>query len=318
MNKFIKTVALALLASGAVLSVGCDKSDDSALSLVLPADATEISGPDGYYEGEPAEITAPEIEYADTYVWYEGNRVIPGATERTLVVSEEGIYRVAGVNELGEGKASPAKPMRLLTFTDRLTGDWDCTEFWVQPGENEAQDTYQRNPHVITIIRTGELWENKIAIVNFFQANPPGYYSAFAELLVYDGVYYTAKGDTVVATVDEETRTIRIPTGWQFTPSWTLGTTTELCPMIYDSSYADNYGEAFPPQEVTELEDGTLRVNMVVGPLVAYVGSDQTPYPHTYMIATTSSNYGFVRRIANVFGTVWTKRNDNPQNSENE
>jgi hypothetical protein len=236
-----------------------------------------------------------------------------GETGNTLTVSAAGTYRVAGVNSLGEGKASPAKTIRALTFTDRLVGEWDCKEFWVQQDPATQADKLYTNDHTVYIIRTGELWENKIAIYNFFEANPPGTYTAFAETITNGEHTIRANGDTVVATVDEENKKILIPTSWQFTPTWVMGLNTELCPMIYDSNYSDNVGEAFPPQTVVELPDGGLKVEMVVGPLVAYIGKEQTPYPYTYLIAQTAS-IGYVSRFAVGIGTTWTKRSQNQSN----
>lgn len=304
MKKTLK-IAFAVL-SVVVLTVAAGCDDGEVLSTT-PADATTIAGPDGFFEGETAGLTVEKIPYATSYRWYKGGEVIPGATGRTLTVSEIGVYRVAGVNALGEGKASPAKSIRALTFTDRWVGEWDCTEYWVKPGENGAPEELYNNNHKVTIIRTGDLSENKIAIVNFFEANPPGTYSAFATTYVYEGVTYPANGDTIVATVDEENKTMQIPTAWFFTPTWKPGLNTELCPLIYDSGFADNVGEAFPPQQFVEEADGTLKMVMKTGSLVATVGSEQTEYNQTYMIALTSSATGYLTHFARAIGTVWTK-----------
>lgn len=308
-TKAIRFFAAALVVASAVAvtTAGCQKAPEGIPGGVTPADAGAVDGPEGFYAGETALLTAPEVDYATSYKWYRGSAPIEGQTGSTLVVSEVGIYRVAGVNEYGEGKASPAKPVRELTFTDRLVGEWDCKEYWVKfASEQDAEGTLYNNDHKVYIVRTGDLWENKIAIYNFFEANPPGTYTAFAETITNGGQVIMANGDTVVATVDEENRQILIPTSWQFTPTWQLGLNTELCPMIYDSAWSDNVGEAFPPQNVEELAGGSLKVKLVVGPLIAYIGQDQVPYPYSYMIAQTAST-GYVSKFAVAIGTVWTK-----------
>ena len=305
----MKHLYILVLGAAILAFAGCEQA---ALELpedgfaVTPADAGALSGPEGFYEGGTATLTVPEVEYATSYKWYKGNSAIEGQTGRTLTVSEIGVYRAAGVNSMGEGAASPAKIIRTLTFTDKLVGEWSCKEYWVRFESESDPGTLYSNDHTVYIIRTGEPWENKIAIYNFFEANPPGTYTAFAETITNGVQIIKANGDTVVATVDEENRQILIPTGWQFTPTWELGLGTELCPMIYDSNYADNLGEAFPPQDVEELPDGGLKLEMVVGPLLAYIGPSQVPHPYTYMITQTSS-IGYWRRFAVAIGTTWTK-----------
>jgi hypothetical protein len=303
-------IACALVAGlGATMLGGCEKlMDYTGLTIVLPADAAAISGPEGFFGNETVTLTAPEIEYADAYVWYFGDKVIDGETGRTIEVSDTGTYRVAGRNALGEGTASPAKILRLLNYADRLVGEWECKEYWVTTESQMVPETLYNNDHTVTIIRTGAPEENKIAIVNFFEANPAGTYSAFAETVVYEGVTMKANGDTVVATVDSENRTILIPTAWKFLPSWDVSLETELCPMVYDSGYADNVGVPFPPQQIVETEDGRLQIKFVVGPLTAEIGADRTKYPQTYMIAATSPTYGYVTRFARAIGTTWTKK----------
>ncbi len=304
---FFCKAAIILAAAPLLALTGCESEQESGTEFVTPADAGTIDGPEGFYVGEQAILTAPDVEYATSYKWYKESTPIAGQTGKTLEVSEEGIYRVAGVNWLGEGKASPAKAMRTLTFTDRLVGEWECKEFWVQFDQATQTDRIYTNDHTVYIERTGDLWENKIAIYNFFEANPPGTYTAFAETIVYNGEILKANGDTVVAIVDEATKTILIPTSWRFTPSWMMDINTELCPMIYDSAWEDNWGEVFPPQYVEDLPDGGFKVELVVGPLVAYIGQEQTPYHYSYMIAETSST-GYFDRLAVAIGTTWTKK----------
>lgn len=307
MKNILKTALFALsLAFIAAAVGGCESAAaDDGIIPAMPADASEIAGPEGFYDGETATLTIEEIPYADSYKWYKGNDEIADATGLTLTVSEEGIYRVAGVNEAGEGKASPAKSIRQLTFTDRWVGEWACTERWIEPGQNGAADALHTNDHTVTIIRTGDLDEHKIAIVNFFEANPPGTYTAFANTILWNGQIQAASGDTVVAVIDELNETMQIPTGWLMTPSWMKGFNTALCPLIYDSSYADNVGEDFPPQKFVEEEDGTIRMVMETGPIMATVGSQQIPF--TYMIALTSNAQGYETLVASAIGTVWTK-----------
>jgi hypothetical protein len=309
MKHTVKIACALLAAFTAIVLGGCKKvMDYTGLAIVLPADAAAISGPEGFYSDETATLTAPEIQYADSYIWYFGSDVIEGETDDSIEVSEPGTYRVAGVNALGEGKASPAKAMRLLNYADRLVGEWECKEYWVMPETETQSETLYNNDHTVTIIRTGAPEDNKIAIVNFFEANPPGTYSAFAETIVYEGTTMKANGDTVVAEVDSENRTILIPTSWKFLPSWEVSLDTELHPMVYDSDYADNVGEPFPPQQIVETEDGRLQIKFVVGPLIAEIGADRTPYPQTYMIAAVSPTYGYVTRYARAIGTTWTKK----------
>jgi hypothetical protein len=72
----------------------------------VPSDAGAISGPTEVVEGESITLTIATIEGAETYQWYKDGAKGQNTASKTLTVTEGGTYKVAGVNAVGEGKAS--------------------------------------------------------------------------------------------------------------------------------------------------------------------------------------------------------------------
>lgn len=51
-------------------------------------------------------LSVNEIQRADTYRWYKGDKEMQNTDSRTFLVTESGSYKVSGVNEKGEGASS--------------------------------------------------------------------------------------------------------------------------------------------------------------------------------------------------------------------
>lgn len=71
----------------------------------LPADAGNIA--QEVQEDGTVELSIVAIERAETYRWYLDGEEVQNTDARTFIATVSGMYKVAGVNEAGEGKASP-------------------------------------------------------------------------------------------------------------------------------------------------------------------------------------------------------------------
>ena len=69
---------------------------------------------------EEVELTVGAIAGATSYKWYKDGAEIVGAIAISYTVTESGVYKVAGVNAIGEGDASPNHE---VTITTPCTGD---------------------------------------------------------------------------------------------------------------------------------------------------------------------------------------------------
>ena len=79
----------------------------------VPADAGTIQGDDiNYCPVETVTLTT-EILGATSYQWYMNGNAIAGATTNTYIVTQSGIYNVAGVNATGVGAQSPNKTVTI-------------------------------------------------------------------------------------------------------------------------------------------------------------------------------------------------------------
>ena len=96
-----------MFAAASLATFGLFSCDEGVEEKAKPADAGTINGPSEVFTDESITLTIAEIEGAVTYQWYKDGTKIQNTEQRTLTVTEEGTYKVAGVNEAGEGKASP-------------------------------------------------------------------------------------------------------------------------------------------------------------------------------------------------------------------
>lgn len=275
----------------AILSVALMTSCSEMPEAELPASAGTIEGPSEIVEGSTIELKVGEIAEADIYRWYCDGRFLKDTGKGILIADKEGIYSVMGVNDFGEGPASPEKTVSLIPdfniFINRLVGKWNVRErIVIKEGDT---DRLYNNDHIITVTKIDDM---TISISNFSYAN--------------ENPEIENNGDTVIATVDNENETIQLPLSWKFIPTWYNGLETELCPTIKEK-FADNVGLPFPAQSFEEIEvDGKrfLRMTMKTGDLYAEVGG--VYMNQTYMIATTLEGQ-YIGHFAYYIGTEWTK-----------
>ena len=81
----------------------------------LPAAAGTIAGATELTEGSTIELTIAEIANATSYKWYKDGAETQNTASRTLTVTAAGTYKVAGVNDAGEGTASADHVVTLKT-----------------------------------------------------------------------------------------------------------------------------------------------------------------------------------------------------------
>jgi len=81
----------------------------------VPVDAGEIQGDDTNPCPVETVTLTIAIDGATSYQWYMNGNAISGATTNTYIVTENGIYNVAGVNATGMGAQSPNK---IVTITE--------------------------------------------------------------------------------------------------------------------------------------------------------------------------------------------------------
>jgi len=86
----------------------------------VPVDAGTIQGVDiNSCPVETVELTIA-IDGATSYQWFMNGNAISGATTNTYIVTQSGIYNVAGVNATGMGAQSPNK---IVTITECILPD---------------------------------------------------------------------------------------------------------------------------------------------------------------------------------------------------
>jgi Cleaved Adhesin Domain. len=81
----------------------------------VPEDAGTIQGYDiNTCPEETVTLTIPELAGATSYQWYMNGNAIAGATTTSYTVTQNGIYNVAGVNQVGVGEQSPNKTVTIV------------------------------------------------------------------------------------------------------------------------------------------------------------------------------------------------------------
>ena len=109
----------------------------------LPADAGEISQEE--QEDGSILLSVEEIEGAETYRWYKDDEEVQNTEERTYLAQESGVYKVAGVNDVGEGKASPSVTVEIgdvfNILTEEIIEDEELRN-WISQNLAGGSDTY--------------------------------------------------------------------------------------------------------------------------------------------------------------------------------
>lgn len=113
-----------------------EASPDKVVSLVgLPGAAGVIEGGSIFTFDKPLHLTIGEIERAVTYRWYWNGAEVCNTAFRTLPIIGEGEYKVAGVNELGEGEHSPGKFVMVAGGVAFAAGEGTCMGDYLGLGE---------------------------------------------------------------------------------------------------------------------------------------------------------------------------------------
>ncbi|MDR1527719.1 MAG: hypothetical protein LBS46_08660, partial [Dysgonamonadaceae bacterium] len=113
-------------------------------------------------------LSVNEIPRATTYRWYKGDQEVQNTDSRTFLATEDGSYKVAGVNETGEGKHSePSVVGGLADIFNILTAEYIPRESfrnWIKEnlaGGSEVFTNYQAAAYdgeiVITSLQAGDL-----------------------------------------------------------------------------------------------------------------------------------------------------------------
>jgi len=132
-------------------------------SSAPPAAAGTIEGKDEGAMGETIVLTIAPIEGATAYTWYKDGDEIQTTDERTLNVTESGIYKVAGVNISGIGAASPDKKVTINTSRFVFT----------QAEASYEGGDYNNEYHIRLSIPTGPKTELGVRLI-FCEEKPAG------------------------------------------------------------------------------------------------------------------------------------------------
>lgn len=123
--------------------------DISQLAGELPAAAGEITESDT--TPTSVVLNIEEINGAENYKWYKDGMVVQYDENRTYTATEEGTYKVAGVNGVGEGAASPDHVVIFSTpptLADYL-GDYVFNVTFVDPKNISSTTPGQYNDTMI-------------------------------------------------------------------------------------------------------------------------------------------------------------------------
>lgn len=135
----MKKIANKFIVGLAILSVfSCSNDDlDTTTETTVPADAGVISGTEAPATGEKVLLSVDDIQGAKTYRWYKDGEKFQDTETNEVQVTESGIYSVAGVNSVGEGKHSPDKT---VTFDANKFMFYDAVASYEGGDYNKAYD----------------------------------------------------------------------------------------------------------------------------------------------------------------------------------
>jgi len=264
---------------------GVNEHGQGSLSVEKTISFVRCAPPKAVISGSPVNI-CPEHSVtltvtargATLFQWKKNGEVIQLDTITTLTVFESGVFSVSGINEIGEGEFSDNFEVIIsecVPLIDLLAGIWDAT------GVIWFENRVVTNNHSLLIEKTSE---TTIRIINF------------------DG---SGSQNIIVATVDNEARTIHIPEQQSFFSfDWFSGT------VIY--SQAGGRG-LMPCNHVDAI--GTLQVqgiglNLTIEFPQLHESGDQWsgPFGVTYHILTIDQNGNCTGIRAWGGDTVWRKR----------
>ncbi len=207
-----------------------------------------------------------------------------GISRALLAISFFVVMGLAGCDK-GEGRS----------FADELAGEWDVAEVVFKMDEEGSEQILPyENSHKIRIYKVNS---TTIEIENFCNGAVVANNNSVKEV--------------IRATVDGETRSIKIATDYEIIPTWEEGYRMFLNPMKMPlTAYWENMGATFPPQLVKTDTDGKLYVEWNTYNLESPFkpGGPGTPSAtFTYIITATKNGENFW--IAQFAGTRWTKVN---------
>lgn len=261
----------------------------------LPADAGTLSQTP--LEDGTVELSVAAIERADSYRWYKDGEKVLETPSNSYIATESGVYKVAGVNEYGEGKASeevtltitkpqePQKPSASveaakLTFNDiQITVDIQgVTGYYAGNVMTEAFVAEDILSYLETMsLSTRMHYEG--ALVDF--PEPSGE-------MIMPGVSYTV---WIVLPKEEADYTVEDIQRWEFTaPEFEAG-----------GSIAITAGKPYLTQTEVEVDltaEGAYCINYLWLSAEQYAAIDQTTKVES-LLAGTQFEGGFVTAYSN-------------------
>ncbi len=189
--------AAVLLASSTMVS--CGPKDEPK-----PAAAGEIQGPTEVEEGSSIELSIATIKNADTYKWYKDGTMMQNTASRTLTVTAAGTYKVAGVNDQGEGAASANHVVTLAT----VGGDEAPAAAGTISGPTEVEEgsSIELSIATITGAETYKWYKDGVEVQNsasrILTVNAAGVYKVAGVNSVGEG---TASADHTVTLINLDT-----------------------------------------------------------------------------------------------------------------
>lgn len=258
------------------------KSGDNIciLKITQPLGKPEAAGEiqatenhDGTYN-----LSITELPHATSYKWYLNNVAISGADQSSYTATESGLYKVAGVNAVGEGQASPEKEITGISqLIDKLVGTWTVAEYVINNVDKVIQ-----NDHDIVISKVSP---TQVKISNLMNVENLGI------------------GDEFTATINNINKTLTLDAMQPIVPSWHEEYLSFLIPM-YSDTYSDGYGVPFPASPVLEI-NGKYTIEIVGGSGYSIIVMGER-LPASWAILAVQNNDikgGFIHGI----GTTWTK-----------
>jgi hypothetical protein len=215
-----------------------DKSDAKAvtISACLTAPAKAAVQGDGANTCPAVTVTlTASAASATSFVWYNGDEKIAGATAASYEVTAAGTYCAAGVNAAGEGPKSDAKAVAITACVDPLAallGTWNGSEYYFDFDDEE----WYPNSFVSEITKVDD---QTISISNFVGVGV----NLIATAAVVDG--------NIVVSVSSQDLS---PNPTQY-PYFGIS-------AINTGNFANDFGTDFLPMTVTANESGNLTMTL--------------------------------------------------------
>lgn len=280
MKNFMKIGVIAMLAAFTMIS--CNKKEEKN----LPADAPAIQGET---EGVGSvELSIAAIDLATSYKWYKDGAAVQESEALTYTATESGVYKVAGVNKDGEGKASPDHTVTITEAptgpsVDDLVGKWTVTGFYAASGTAYLAD------HSATFTKVDD---TTVKISGFigtdeWASDTPGNRDEFL-------FNFNRANQTLTILNHEETEIDWNPNYFCF-----------IAPPI-ENTYCDNVGLDFPAFKVEE-NNGAFSIDMILDTGEPYTIDGEPYYGTCHLIAGETSAADCLGGFGTCIGYFFTK-----------